>query len=137
MKRNVLYYISSFKFGFNVNKLKATSYIKKDLKKFGLIEDYDISELKNKFLAYTKMYHPDIRQSDPEATKDFQEIRESFERLKIFYELKTNKIKLEDYNYKQNVYIIDNIIENNSNYYNTDKKEFIRILRNYIKLIFY
>eukprot|EP00340_Litonotus_pictus_P007638 CAMPEP_0170518286 /NCGR_PEP_ID=MMETSP0209-20121228/4013_1 /TAXON_ID=665100 ORGANISM="Litonotus pictus, Strain P1" /NCGR_SAMPLE_ID=MMETSP0209 /ASSEMBLY_ACC=CAM_ASM_000301 /LENGTH=209 /DNA_ID=CAMNT_0010803789 /DNA_START=166 /DNA_END=792 /DNA_ORIENTATION=- len=69
----------------------------KDIQKFKLSKDFSQSDLKAKYFFMSKQYHPDVRRNDITATKTFQEIMESYERLKIYYELREGIKDFSDY----------------------------------------
>lgn len=111
-------------------KLKLTTQISKDLAKFGLNESFELSDLKKKYLSYAKLYHPDteFRKNIKQEGRIFQEIKDSYDRLKVYYELKSN---LENLNDKVNKYgrvIVEEIVANFNEYYRSDKAEITEIL---------
>ena len=111
-----------------MKSIKLTKQLSQDIRKFGLNEDFSLSDLKSKFLTLTKVYHPDIRQNDPQATRLFQELKESYERLKVFNDLKLNYKSIEDNINKYGKVVVDEVVTNFHEFYKTDRKEIIRVL---------
>jgi DnaJ-class molecular chaperone len=111
-----------------MKNIKLTKQLSRDIKRFGLNEDFILSDLKSKYLSLTKVYHPDIRQNDPQATRLFQELKESYERLKVFNELKLNYKSFEDSISKHGRVVVDEVVTNFHEFYRTDRKEIIKVL---------
>lgn len=108
--------------------IKVTKQIASDMKKFSVPEDYSLIELKSKYLSLSKIYHPDIRKDDPSATKLFQELNESYERLKVFYELRKNSNSIQENIKKYGRVVISEVVENFHEIYKSDKSEILKIL---------
>lgn len=108
--------------------IKVTKQIASDMRKFCVPEDYSLIELKSKYLSLSKIYHPDIRKDDSSATKLFQELNESYERLKVFYELRKNSNTIQENIKKYGRVVISEVVENFHEIYKSDKSEIVKIL---------
>jgi hypothetical protein len=77
------------------NKLdELVNVYKPDLIYFKYDEDFTTSDLRKKYLDFAKMYHPDIK-NDLNSNIKFSKLKESYERLKRFAEIRDDLIKME------------------------------------------
>lgn len=69
-------------------RMKLVDKFEKDLNYFKFEENFELIDLKKKYLTLAKLYHPDTKTNDAFSTIQFNKLQESYERLKIFCELR-------------------------------------------------
>jgi hypothetical protein len=85
-------------------RINLTKIYKNDLHYFKLEEDFEVHELRKKYLTLAKLYHPDLVKSNQDANFKFNKLQTSYERLKTFHEMRLELINLEsEYLFKGNL----------------------------------
>jgi hypothetical protein len=84
-------------------RIDLVKIYKNDLFYFKFEENFDINDLRKKYLELAKLYHPDLRSNDEYANMQFNKLQDSYERLKRFSDLRDEIQKLE----KEGNYTID------------------------------
>ena len=69
---------------------------KNDLHYFKFDENVKSIDIKQKYLHLAKLYHPDLRAHDKHANAQFNKLKESYERLKKYCELREEIAKMEN-----------------------------------------
>jgi hypothetical protein len=75
---------------------ELTDNFKKDLLYFKFNENFQLIDLRKKYLELAKLYHPDMRNLDTYSNIQFNKLQESYERLKLFCELREKIQEMEE-----------------------------------------
>lgn len=86
---------SRITFVINSKKINLEKIYKQDLQFLKIKEDFEINELRKKYLQFAKLYHPDTKLQDSYTSNKFSKLQQSYERLKIYHELRQELNNLE------------------------------------------
>jgi hypothetical protein len=79
----------------STKRINLAKVYQNDLYYFRFDENFEINELRKKYLQLAKQYHPDMKSTDSSANLKFNKLQQSYERLKTFHELRSELINLE------------------------------------------
>lgn len=79
----------------STKRINLAKVYQNDLYYFRFDENFEINELRKKYLQLAKQYHPDMKSTDSSTNLKFTKLQQSYERLKTFQELRSELIKLE------------------------------------------
>jgi hypothetical protein len=67
---------------------KLAANVKSELDYFKLDENFKLDNLRKKYLFFAKLYHPDIVNSDKKSGENFTLLKNNYEKLKIYCEMR-------------------------------------------------
>ena len=95
VKENIYTKKSHITFVINSKKINLVKIYQQDLQFLKIKEDFEINELRKKYLQFAKLYHPDTKQQDSYSNNKFSKLQQSYERLKVYHELRQDLDNLE------------------------------------------
>ncbi len=119
-------------------RINLTNIFKNELQYFKLEADFEVNELRKRYLTLAKLYHPDLVKSDQDANFKFNKLQNSYERLKTYHELRIELISLESEYLSKGDLSVDSKIrfeEINQEFFNSRESEVFGNVRkeDYIK----
>jgi hypothetical protein len=123
---------------FESKRISLIDTVKNELSFFKLDSDFEINDLRHKYLTLgiyylkvAKLYHPDVRKNDMFSNMQFTKIQETYEKLKVYCEIRDDLLEKEDnVDDKGNIFVSEIAVDFNQ-YYAEDKKDVIKQLCNF------
>jgi len=106
---------------------------KNELIYFKLEPNFDINDLRHKYLDLSnwlipiaKLYHPDIRKNDKFSNNQFTKLQENYEKLKLYCEMREDLENNEDKIDSDGSFFVNTVTFDFEEKYNIDKKDVIK-----------
>lgn len=110
-----------------------SSNVQNELQYFKLKDDFKLDDLRKKYLFLAKLYHPDSVKNDVYTSENFNVLRNNYEKLKVYYDIREKLIEMEN-NIEEDGTIITErqSFEWPDEIYQPEKQEIIKELSNFL-----
>jgi hypothetical protein len=117
---------------------KLVLNIKTELDYFKLDENFKLENLRKKYLFFAKLYHPDIVNSDKKSGENFNLLKNNYEKLKVYCEMRDKLGEIEKNIEEDGTIILETYEMNWSNVITQpEKQEIIKELCKFFYKIFF